>query len=346
MFLKIKNKIEAELARYLGGIDKAHSLAKISPLLSRSIKNYIARKGKRIRPLLFAIGYLGFTKKPAAGLYKSALSLELLHDFLLIHDDIIDKSLTRRGAPSMHAMLNKPLIKCKDIKFNGEDLAIVAGDIIYALAIDAFLSVKETPQRKEAALKKFTEAAILTGGGEFVELLYGIKKIDKITIADIYKIYDLKTANYTFSAPLCIGAILAGAKIKELKILSDLGVYLGRAFQIKDDYLGIFAKERKIGKSNLTDLKEAKKTILIWHAYHNSDKKNKLTIKKIFAKNNADKRDLLIIRKILADCKTPQYAQGKINALIEKAELLIRRSGMLSAYKEAFINYAKEMLTL
>ena len=112
---------------------------------------------------MFVVGYLGFAKKPARNLYASALAIELLHDFMLVHDDIIDKSDTRRGKPSLHQVLNHYLKDPPEaIKFNGQDLAIVLGDIVYALAIHAFLSIKENPQRKDQALRKLIEATVYT----------------------------------------------------------------------------------------------------------------------------------------------------------------------------------------
>jgi len=346
MISRIKNRIEQELAYYIRNVDKAYSLSKISPLLYGSIQNFLSRKGKRIRPTLFVVSYLGFAKKPASGLYRSAVSLELLHDFMLVHDDIIDKSATRKGEPSMHEMLNKHLANYKKIKFTGQDLTIVIGDVMYAMALEAFLSIKEGRLRKEAALKKLIQSAIYTGSGEFIELLSGAKNIDKITKEDIYKIYGLKTANYSFATPLCMGALLGGAEKEQTDLIFNLGIYLGRAFQIKDDYLGLFGKERKTGKSNLTDLQEAKKTILIWYAYNKSLKKDKLTIKRIFAANKVDKKDLLIMRRIVSESGALEYAGKEINSLIKKAESLNDRSKMRTTYKNALINYSKEMVEL
>lgn len=346
MVLKIKNKIELELFNYIRSIDKLYSLSRISPVLFNSIKNFISRKGKRVRPILFVLGYLGFTKQAASGLYRSAVSLELLHDFLLVHDDIIDKSTKRRGQPSMHAMLNKYLIKYKNIKFNGEDLAIVTGDIMYAMALDAFLSIQEELCRKELALRKLIQAVFYTGSGEFIELLSGIKNIDQITQADIYRIYDYKTANYTLATPLCMGAILAGAAKTQIDKLLSYGIYLGRAFQIKDDIIGLFGKEGEIGKSNLTDLQEAKKTILVWYAYHNSGSKDKSAIKKILAKTDVDRTDLLKMRSIIADSGTLNYAQKEIIRLIKKAESLNACLRMRIEYKKALFSYSKELMEL
>jgi geranylgeranyl diphosphate synthase type I len=344
MFLKIKNKIEKGLLSYIESLDNAYSLNKISPLLFRSIKEFISREGKRVRPSLFVIGYLSYAKKPVPGLYRSALSLELLHDFMLVHDDIIDKSPTRRGKPSVHAALNKYLGSSKKLKFNGQDLAIVVGDVIYAMAINAFLSVKENMKNKERALKKLTEAAFYTGSGEFIELISGLKAIDKITKEDIYKIYDLKTAIYTFAAPLSMGATLAGAKETQIKKLFNYGIYLGRAFQIKDDISGVFSSQAKMGKSNLTDLQEAKKTILIWHAYNHSSNKDKLAMKRILSKSNANNADLLRIRKIIMSCGSLDYARNEINSLIKEAQALAKTFQMPRDYKQSLNAYSRKLL--
>ena len=328
MLIKIKNKIEKELSRVVENINKTTSLKKASPLLYRAIKSFILRPGKRIRPTLFIAGYLGFAKKPAPNLYTSAISIELLHDFFLVHDDIIDKSDTRRGKPSMHILFSKHLAKYKNIKFSGQDLALITGDAMHSMAIHTFLAIKEKAERKEKALKKLMEASFHTACGEFIELMSGSKNVEQITKSEILRIYDYKTAHYTFAWPLSCGAMLAGAKQKQVDKLSQCGIYLGRAFQIRDDILGMFSDEKETGKSSLTDLKEAKKTILIWYAYHHSNQKNKSTIKTVLSKSNANKRDLAIIRNIIFRSGALGYAKSEISQLIERAQKLIATSGI------------------
>lgn len=345
MFLKIKNRIEQELKNYLRSLDKKYHLKKLSPLLLRNIKDFVLRKGKRIRPILFCIGYLGFAKKTTPGLFRSAISLELLHDFMLIHDDIIDKSEMRRGKPSMHLMLQRQLPH-KKLKFNGQDMAIVIGDIIYALALDAFLEVKENPKRKEQSLKQFISAALYTGSGEFIELLLGTTTLKKATKKDIYKIYQYKTANYTFASPLVMGAILAGADKKQTKALFAYGIKLGIAFQIKDDIIGLFEKSSNTGKPNLTDIKEAKKTILIWHAYHNSTKKDKKNIEKIFSAKKVNEKSLHQIQKILLNSKSIDFARKEIEKLRQESEKLLKHTGMKQKYQNLLKGFSEKILTI
>ncbi len=346
MFLKIKNKIEAELINYARQSEQLYSLHKVSGILFKHIKNFILREGKRIRPILFIAGYRGFCNRTPQGFYRSAISLELLHDFMLIHDDVIDKSKTRRGKPSMHTMLASYLSKSKGAKFSGEDLSIVIGDIIYAMSLQAFLSINEKYEAKEKALRILTDAAMRTGSGEFIELLAGLKSIGRINKNDIYKIYDLKTAYYTFSAPLIMGATLAGAGKKEIKKLYDYGIHLGRAFQIKDDILDMFGDEKETGKSTLTDLKEAKKTLLIWYAYKKASRKQKIFIKKIMSRENPNKPDLEKIRVITEETGALDYCKNEISASIKKAKKTISSSTIKPQYKEMLRSYSEEILEL
>ncbi|MDD5246213.1 MAG: polyprenyl synthetase family protein [Candidatus Omnitrophica bacterium] len=344
--MKIRKKIEQELDAYCARISENRELNAISPFLFGYIKEFIRRPGKRLRPVLFVVGYLGFARKTPRGLYTSAISIELLHDFMLVHDDIIDKSDTRRGKPSMHKMFNDYLGRFPDIKFNGQDLAIVAGDVIYAMGVDAFLSVKENPLCKEAALRQLIKAALYTGSGEFIELLAGSKKIEKIEKSDIYKIYDYKTAYYSFSSPLAIGSILAGANQTEVNKLTRYGIELGRAFQIKDDILGMFGEENKIGKSALADLQEAKKTLLIWYAFNHSGQKNKSLMKNILGRQKARRAELLKMRELIRNSGALEYAKKEVNYALENARAILDSSKMTGDCKKILQEYGQSILHL
>jgi geranylgeranyl diphosphate synthase type I len=344
MFSQLKNKLDNGLSLFIENIDKRFHLNQISPVIYDHIREYVLRDGKRIRPILFIIGYKSFSKRNPTNLYSSALAIELLHDFLLIHDDIIDKSATRRGKPAMHTMLNGYLKKYPKAKFSGEDLAIVIGDIMYAAAIESFLLVKEDPTRKERALRKFVEAACYTGCGEFIDTLSGAKDISDISIDDIYAVYDYKTAYYTFSCPITSGAILGGAKEKDVKLLHQFGIYLGRAFQIKDDILGVFAEEKITGKSSTTDLEENKKTLLLWHAYQNSSTTNKKYFKNTLKKEKISRSDLLKIRQIMIETGSLAYAKTQITTLLQQAIESLNKTSIKTKYLKILSNYSKDIL--
>ncbi len=344
MFLQLKNRLERELIGFLAALERRYCLKTISPLLAKTMRSYILRPGKRVRPILFIIGYRSFSDKNAPGLFTSALSLEILHDFLLIHDDIIDKATTRRGKPAMHMMFNAYLKKYPRAKFSGEDLAIVAGDIIYALAVESFLAIREDPKRKELALKKFVEAAFYTGCGEFIDTLCGAQPLAGTTINEIYRIYDFKTAYYTFAGPLTTGAILGGANDREVKKLFDYGMNLGRAFQIKDDILGIFAEEKETGKPALGDLQENKKTILLHFAYHHANPAQKRQIAAILERSRVTVADLEAARRIITSTGSRDNAVREIKRLRQKALACLESSRIKPRSKKILTDYSCDLL--
>ncbi len=345
MLRQIKKEIDKELRGFIGELNRSYALRRLSPLLFEGIRDFLLRDGKRIRPILFVIGYRGFARTDARHLYTSAIAIELLHDFMLVHDDIIDKSDTRRGKPSMHMMLDKHLRGNGHAKFNGQDLAIVIGDVMYAMAIRAFLACDAPWDRKEEALKRFIDAAIFTGSGEFIELIYGAEDLRDASLERIYRVYDYKTAYYTFACPLATGAILAGAPKAEVARLNEYGMCLGRAFQIKDDILGMFSEESEIGKSSLTDVKEAKKTILVWFAWRNGSGKDRSLMRKIFSKANVSRNDLLQMRQIVTRTGSLDNAHRQVQRLLKRSHAALEASRLKDRYKSFLLAYASNLLT-
>jgi geranylgeranyl pyrophosphate synthase len=225
------------------------------------------------------------------------------------------------------------IVKTNDPEKLGYDLGIIAGDIVYALAIDAFLSIKEAPERKERALKYFIQTAAFTAMGEFIDTVHGVEKLNKITEKDVFLNYTLKTARYTFDCPLVIGAILAGAPEKDIQHLSDLGILIGQAFQIQDDIIGIFDTQKNIGKSILSDLVESKKTILVCHANKNLKGTAKTQFTQIFNKPRKNYQDLVAIRKIFIQSGSLRYSVKAVEDRLAKALQTLDNLSMQQPYK-------------
>ena len=307
----------------------------ISPILYESIREFSLRKGKRIRPLLLILSYMGYCdkrKRISSSLYNASTCIEMLHNFMLIHDDIIDRSDLRRGKPTLHKLLGKT-VKTADPKKLGYDLGIIAGDIVYALAIDAFLSIKETPKRKERALQYFIQTAAFTAMGEFIDTVYGVEKLSKIKEKDVFLNYTLKTARYTFDCPLVVGALLAGARKKDITLLSKLGILIGQAFQIQDDIIGVFGSQKNIGKSILSDLAESKKTLLVCHAYKKLRGQKRKLFMRFFNKPKKTYKDLIAIRKIFIDARSLEYSLAQIKSRFETTLNILEELKMNDKYR-------------
>ncbi len=343
MLEQLKRDIDGGLGSFLKDAAPALRLKADSGLLYAGIRDFLSRDGKRIRPALFLISYLGYTKRRKFSyekLLRCSLSQELLHDFLLIHDDVIDRSALRRGKPTLHRVFNSGTGAPAGSEL-GPNLSIVAGDIVFALAIDALMSFDEAPSRKERALKVFTGAAASTGMGEFIDVLNNIKKIEKITEKDVFLTYTLKTAKYTFEGPLLTGAVLAGAPEEEIKKLSKLGIVLGQAFQIQDDLLDMFSSSKKIGKPVLSDLNESKKTLLVWKAYQSLAGKDKKLIKHLLEKEKKTYGDLLRFRKLIKSSGADKYCLEKALSLLEEADSTCCALRMKTKYRTALEQFIK-----
>ena len=336
MLNSLRKKINQSLASFLTHVEKDYKLHLVNPILYNSIREFSLREGKRIRPLLLILSYKGYLpqgKKVPASLYHASTCIEFLHNFMLIHDDIIDCSDLRRGKPTMHRILCKTIPSSNPDKL-GTDLAIIAGDIVYALAIDAFLSIKEEPKRKERALKYFIQTAAFTAMGEFIDTVSGVDKLANVDENDVFLNYSLKTSRYTFDCPLVTGAILAGAPDREIPRLAEFGLLIGQAFQIQDDIIGIFETEKTIGKSILSDLEEQKKTLLIVHAFRTLKGKKRAAFLKIFLKPKKTLADLDAIKKILLNAGSLAYALDAVRTRTIKADAILRHLSMSPKYRD------------
>jgi len=332
---QIRKNINKSLALFLNTVKKNYKLHLVSPLLFESIREFTLREGKRLRPLLLILTYKGYSpvsKKISRKLYNASTCMEFLHNFMLIHDDIIDRSNLRRGKPTMHKILEHT-VKTKDPDKLGIDLGIITGDIVYALAIDAFLSIDEPAARKERALKYFIQTAAFTAMGEFIDTVSGVKPVKDVDEKEVFLNYTLKTARYTFDCPMVTGAILAGAKDEEIKKISRFGILIGQAFQVQDDIIGIFETEANIGKSILTDLTENKKTLLVTHAFSVLRGKAKKEFLDIFAKKTKTLKDLENVKKIFVKTKSLDYALEAIHMRLSEAQKILNSLALNEEYR-------------
>ncbi len=332
----IRKNIDLSLLEFIEKSNTEYRLEEVHPFLFACIKEFLLRKGKRIRPLLLILSYQGYRKKKqrlSKHIYAASICIELLHNFMLVHDDIIDCSALRRNKPTMHRML-RHTVKSKHPDKLGIDLGIIAGDIIYAMAMDAFLSFQESPRQMKQALHYFIQTTAMTALGEFIDTLNGALPIHKVTEDDVFLNYSLKTARYTFECPLVMGAMLAGANDKEIQHLATLGLLTGQAFQIQDDIIGVFDQEKNIGKSIFSDIEESKKTILVCHAYATLKGNERKKFLHCFSKEKISHADLKALKTIFITSGSLGYAFDHIRQRLEKSETILNALSMSSQYKE------------
>ncbi len=279
--------------------------------------------GKLIRGTLVNLGYK-LLKEDLDYSYVLALAFEVFQTSILVHDDIIDNDILRRGKETIHAFNQKKYYDLtnnkNDAKKISESIAICMGDLglYYANQIIA-TNYKNDPNLGNILIY-FNDIVLKTIKGELIDVILPFiekNNLENINLEEnIMLIYKLKTAYYTIIGPLCLGMILANSKKEYIEDMTKFGYNLGIAFQIQDDILGIYGDDLVIGKNVGSDIEEFKQTILYSYVKENKEYFDELN--KIYGKK-ADKENISKIRKIFDKSGAKEYALDKINFLYNEA---------------------------
>jgi len=338
--LQYQKEIDFELERFFNRKIKESSLLfKQANETIKILRDINLGGGKRIRPILINVGYFlagGIDKKE---ILKTSLCVELIHNWFLIHDDIIDQDELRRGKPSLHAFYKK---KMQDAHM-GISLAIVAGDISAALGYQILFNSKFQEKFKTKALNIFHETVVNTCHGEMLELFIKEKKT-KLTEEDILNVCKYKTAYYTFVNPLKIGIVLANGHNKFLKQIERFALPIGIAFQIQDDILGIFASKKKLGKPIASDIEENQPNLLIFKTLSLANNRDKKKFEKYLNKKKLNQREIQEIRRIVKESGALDYCQNLAKSLVNKAKLKIETIKAPQKEKEFLLAMADYMI--
>ena len=303
------------------------------------IKKIALAGGKRLRGALLCQAYFGFGGKDKKKIFKVAAAIELVHLFLLVHDDIIDRGNLRHGEATLHQMLAKKYQKklgTSEALHFGNSMAIIVGDMLYAMANKIILEAGFEYEIATKALNKLQSVVNTTiiGQSQDINISYG----SKVTEVQVLSMYENKTARYTFEGPLHMGAILAGSNDKKsLELLCAYSVPLGIAFQIQDDILGVLAEDKKIGKSAASDIEEGKKTLLVIKAYSLASSMQTRQLDAILGKKNLTGKEITLFRKLLIDTGALEYNKNLAAENLKLGKREIEKIIILPAAKKFLI---------
>jgi len=344
--MEFKKRVDVEIEIFFD--EKIAEISKEDPWVTegmRYVKKLVLQGGKRIRPALVYWGYKACGGLEEERILKVCVGIELVHIFLLIHDDIIDQSDRRHGIETVNFWSErqgqKKFIE-KDLRRFGNSMAIVLGDITYAWANRAFIEAGFTPEQTLKVLELLQKIVSMTCIGESQDVV--IEYETKATEMEILQMYHNKTAKYTFEGPLHLGAILAGAGNEKLTDFSDYGIPVGVAFQIQDDILGIFGSEDKLGKSTASDIIEGKKTILTARVFSNGNIFQRERIDYLLGKRDITSEEISEFQEIIMDSGALKYAKEKARKYIKKAKIAIDKSDISMEAKEFLVNLAEYIL--
>ncbi len=286
--------------------------------------------GKRLRPAFCRFAFEGSGgEKGSRAIVDAMAALELLHTFALIHDDIMDGSLTRRGHPTVHSSFidnhYERLFKGESRRY-GEGVAILIGDLAFVYA-DSLLSAAPGRTRQ-----LFSELRIEVNIGQYLDMLGTARGNPSSELARKVCIY--KSGKYTVERPLHIGASLAGASDDNLDELSKFGLPLGEAFQLKDDILGTFGDSKVTGKPVGEDLIEGKPTALVAFTLEQAKPVERQKFTQLFTSNERHASDLGEMLNIIESCGARSYVENRISNLVGQATRDLKASYLSESAKK------------
>lgn len=279
--------------------------------------NYImALGGKRIRPVMLLMAHAAYGGHIKEAL-PTAYAVEMFHNFSLVHDDIMDEASMRRGEPALHTKY-------------GNNAAILSGDV---MMIYVYRTLTHLPEDKLAPiLRIFNKAATEVCEGQQFDMDF--EKRDRVGVDEYLNMIRLKTA-VLLAAAFQMGGLLAGANAVEQQKLYDLGIDLGLAFQIQDDYLDTFGAEAKVGKSIGGDIRQNKKTYLLNMAFEKADAATEAQLQALLNSNDLDAK-VQGVTKLFRDMGIDELARKAQKEYYDHAEQLLDSMQIADDAKASF----------
>ena len=261
--------------------------------------------GKRLRPMLVLLGY-NLAKDDYESILKPALSVELFHNFTLMHDDIMDEAPLRRGQPTVHEKWN-------------QTVAILSGDTMMVKAYD--LMLETSGDRLGEALRKFNKCAVEVCEGQQLDMNF--EGYDTVTEGQYIEMIRLKTA-VLLGYSLEYGGILSGMEEAQLEKLNAVGEQAGIGFQLMDDLLDVYADKEKFGKQVGGDIVSNKKTFLLIKALELANPTQRRELDQWLSVtdfNNEEKVEA--VKKIYEEIGIYDLTTNKMNAYYDEAFKLL-----------------------
>ncbi|GHJ49555.1 geranylgeranyl pyrophosphate synthase [Catellatospora sp. TT07R-123] len=348
-------RVDAVLARFLTARAVFGTDDDLRDLLATT-RRFVLHGGKRLRPALCywawhglggadsgaGTGLAGFdaaavlaglADTPAPGgdgeqAVIAGAALELFHCFALIHDDIIDASTFRRGRLSLHeefAQRHAGHGWGGDAAAFGRGAAMLCGDLCAMWAEELLAECGAAPDRLRTAQSLFALMRTEAMAGEYLDLL-GTATGHRPSGPDsrrVLRVVRLKTARYSIVRPLQIGAALAGADQRELVACAAFGEPLGRAFQLRDDVLGVFGDPALTGKSVLDDLRQAKPTMLLAETWSRAAGADREVLRTHVGDAELDEAGADRVREVMTGCGALAAVERRIGSAHRRARLAL-----------------------
>jgi len=278
--------------------------------LYEASRHYPLAGGKRVRPFVVLTAAEAVGGDPEPALYPAA-AVELLHNYSLVHDDIMDMDELRRGRPTVH-------------KVWGINMAILAGDLLFSKVFEAISLTPVEPRKVVRILSVISRVSNELCEGQAMDIEF--ETLDEVSVEEYLEMIKGKTGAL-FKGSAMVGGIVGTEEERYIDALGRWGRNVGMAFQIWDDVLDLTAEEGKLGKPVGSDIRKGKKTLIVSHFFQNASEKDKMKFMKVFGKYAGDVKDDALIHE-------------NVREAVEEAIELLRKYGSI----EYAANYAKNLV--
>jgi geranylgeranyl diphosphate synthase, type I len=330
--VRVQAAVDAEMRRQRAVLAPVGE--ELEPLVDSVVR--LIAGGKRLRAAFLYWGYRSAGREDSEALIRLSCAMEFFQAAALLHDDVMDGSDTRRGMPSAHRALAARHAEAGwlgDSDRFGESGAILAGDLCLQWSDELYATSGLPLAELERGRRTFDTMRTQLMGGQYLDLLESARGWDRLDtasrITSARKVIRYKSAKYTIEHPLLIGAAVGGVPPDDLAHLSDYGLALGEAFQLRDDVLGVFGDPGLTGKPAGDDLREGKRTVLMALALDVADTDQLALMDKLFGQPDLDVRGVDQLRGVLLDTGAVDELERRIAALAEESRAALHRATSL-----------------
>ncbi|MDZ5443900.1 polyprenyl synthetase family protein [Micromonospora sp. 4G57] len=335
----LRARFDAELAAFLQRRGPGRSDG-VPGAVHAALRRFVLAGGKRLRPLFCYWGWRGFGGADGPPIVGAAAALELFHAFALIHDDILDGSDRRRGQPTVHrhfADLHARSGWRGDPEAYGRGAALLCGNLCIAWSQEMFHGCGLGAEQLRRGYGVFALMRAEVIAGEYLNL---VSAVGDGSVATALTVIRMKTARYTVTRPLQIGAALAGADPATVAALAEFGDPLGDAFQLRDDLLGVFGDPAVTGKSTMDDLREGKPTVLMALTRAATDQAGSARLRALFGNPALDAAGAAELRELIEATGAREQVERMIRVRAEQARAALDRQSLAEPALSALADLA------
>lgn len=333
-----RDRVDRELAGFFDDTRRAFaSNPHVAPLYGH-LTEFVLRGGKRLRPRLCLASYrisTGRYDAPPRPVALASASLEIFHAFMLVHDDLIDGSATRRNRPTLHeaVRLDRDRLDGPLDRKRAGDLGLIAGDLLCALGMRLLARSGLDDASLGRAHRLVADMLFETGLGEALDVLYDDCALEHLSEEQLVESYLRKTARYSVSGPLVLGATLAGAPPRVLGALDRFGDLLGFGFQVQND---LDALDVDPAFGDHPDLDGGKRTYVLRSAYQSLGEQGRRALDEALIEPvGVDRRRKLL--GLILDSGAVEACRRRLEGLRQEAVDVLRESPLEPHQRRQFV---------